>query len=46
MGTHGKRGLERLVLGSVADKVVRGTDAPVLVTPVLAPSIRASPRFP
>jgi nucleotide-binding universal stress UspA family protein len=37
MGTHGRRGFERLVLGSVADKVVRGSDTPVLVTPVLAP---------
>lgn len=36
MGTHGRRGLERLMLGSVADKVVRGSDTPVLVTPVLA----------
>jgi nucleotide-binding universal stress UspA family protein len=36
MGTHGRRGLERLVLGSVADKVVRGGDTPVLVTPLLA----------
>jgi nucleotide-binding universal stress UspA family protein len=35
MGTHGRRGLERLVLGSVADKVVRGSDVPVLVTPLL-----------
>jgi nucleotide-binding universal stress UspA family protein len=36
MGTHGRRGLERLLLGSVADKVVRGSDTPVLVTPLLA----------
>jgi nucleotide-binding universal stress UspA family protein len=36
MGTHGRRGLERLVLGSVADKIVRASDVPVLVTPVLA----------
>jgi nucleotide-binding universal stress UspA family protein len=34
-GTHGRRGLERLVLGSVADKIVRGSEVPVLVTPVL-----------
>jgi nucleotide-binding universal stress UspA family protein len=31
METHGRRGLERLLLGSVADKVVRGADVPVLV---------------
>jgi len=29
--THGRRGLSRLVLGSVADKVVRGAHVPVLV---------------
>jgi nucleotide-binding universal stress UspA family protein len=29
--THGRRGLSRLVMGSVADKVVRGSHLPVLV---------------
>jgi nucleotide-binding universal stress UspA family protein len=29
--THGRRGLSRLVVGSVADKVVRGASVPVLV---------------
>jgi nucleotide-binding universal stress UspA family protein len=29
--THGRRGLARLLLGSVADKVVRGSPVPVLV---------------
>jgi nucleotide-binding universal stress UspA family protein len=29
--THGRRGLSRLLLGSVADKVVRGASTPVLV---------------
>lgn len=33
VGTHGARGLERLLLGSVADKIVRGANVPVLVTP-------------
>lgn len=33
VGTHGARGLERLLLGSVADKVVRGARVPVLVAP-------------
>lgn len=31
LGTHGRGGLRRLVLGSVADKVIRGTHLPVLV---------------
>jgi nucleotide-binding universal stress UspA family protein len=29
--THGRRGLSRFLLGSVADKVVRGSSLPVLV---------------
>jgi nucleotide-binding universal stress UspA family protein len=32
MGTHGKQGLERIVLGSVAETVVRTCPVPVLVT--------------
>ncbi len=31
MATHGRRGIPRLFLGSVADKVLRGTSLPVLV---------------
>jgi nucleotide-binding universal stress UspA family protein len=31
LATHGRTGLPRLVLGSVADKVVRGSADPVLV---------------
>jgi nucleotide-binding universal stress UspA family protein len=31
LATHGRRGLSRLFLGSVADKVVRGATVPVLV---------------
>ena len=30
MGTHGKSGLDRLLLGSVTEKVVRSSDTPVL----------------
>jgi len=33
VGTHGARGVERLLLGSVADKIVRGSKVPVLVAP-------------
>ena len=31
LATHGRRGLPRLFLGSVADKVVRGAGVPVLL---------------
>jgi nucleotide-binding universal stress UspA family protein len=37
IATHGRRGVQRLVLGSVADKVVRGADIPVLVVRPQAP---------
>ena len=33
VGTHGRGGVERFVLGSVAEKVVRLADRPVLVVP-------------
>jgi nucleotide-binding universal stress UspA family protein len=33
VGTHGRTGARRLVLGSVAEKVVRHSDRPVLVVP-------------
>jgi nucleotide-binding universal stress UspA family protein len=33
VGTHGARGVHRLLLGSVADKVVRSASQPVLVVP-------------
>ncbi len=31
MGTHGKRGLEKILLGSVADRVLKAAHCPVLV---------------
>jgi nucleotide-binding universal stress UspA family protein len=37
MATHGRSGLQRWVYGSVADKVLRGADLPVLL-------VRATPR--
>ena len=33
MGTHGRTGLGRAMIGSVADRVVRHTDVPVLLVP-------------
>lgn len=33
-GTHGRRGLRRLVLGSVAERIVRASDVPVMIVPV------------
>ncbi|WP_435147444.1 universal stress protein [Halobaculum sp. P14] len=36
IGTHGRGGIERFVLGSVAEKVVRLAERPVLVVPSVA----------
>ena len=33
LGQHGQTGLERLLLGSVTDRVLRSADIPVLVVP-------------
>ena len=33
MGTHGRGGFRRFLLGSVTDKVVRSADVPVLAVP-------------
>jgi nucleotide-binding universal stress UspA family protein len=37
MGTHGRHGLSHLVLGSVAEKVIRSARVPVVVVPPAAP---------
>ena len=34
MGTHGRRGVAHLLLGSVAEKVLRHTTIPILVLPM------------
>ncbi|WP_134671529.1 universal stress protein [Halorussus marinus] len=34
MGTHGRRGVERYLIGSVTEKVVRTADVPVLTVPL------------
>jgi nucleotide-binding universal stress UspA family protein len=36
MGTHGRRGFQRLILGSVAERVVRQATLPVLLVPSAA----------
>jgi nucleotide-binding universal stress UspA family protein len=37
MGTHGRSGFERLMLGSVTERVLRRSPCPVLTVPVRAP---------
>jgi nucleotide-binding universal stress UspA family protein len=37
MGTHGRSGIDRFMMGSIAEKVVRGTAKPVLLVHSLAP---------
>lgn len=36
MATHGRSGLERYILGSVTEKVLRSVNVPVLVVPLAA----------
>ena len=43
IGTHGRAGFQRLVLGSVTEKVLRRADCPVLSVPPRAPGSAASP---
>jgi nucleotide-binding universal stress UspA family protein len=40
MGTHGRTGLERLLMGSVAEKVLRGAPCSVLVVKMPRPAAR------
>jgi len=42
MGTHGFRGLDRLMLGSVTERVLRGAQCPVLAVPKLPAEVVAS----
>lgn len=43
MGTHGRRGFERWVLGSVAEKVLRMAKCPVLTVP-MNPDVKDEPE--
>ena len=42
MGTHGRTGLDRYLLGSVTENVIRLSDAPVLTVPLSAESSEES----
>jgi nucleotide-binding universal stress UspA family protein len=49
MTTHGRSGLGRLIMGSVAESVLRGTATPILLirpqqAPVVAPPVRELAR--
>lgn len=44
MGTHGHGGFERLLLGSVTEKVLRKAPCPVLTVPPAAPDAPESPQ--
>ena len=43
MGTHGRRGLGHALIGSVAEKLVRMSPAPVLTVRPRAKATRATP---
>ena len=43
MGTHGRSGFNRLLLGSVTEKVMRQVTCPVLTVPPAAPQKADSP---
>lgn len=46
MGTHGRSGFERVLLGSVAEKVLRTSPVPVLTVPSHAPDVVPGGRDP
>jgi nucleotide-binding universal stress UspA family protein len=46
MGTHGRSGFERLLLGSVTEKVLRTSPVPVLTVPSHAPDVVRAGRDP
>lgn len=39
MGTHGRSGFQRLILGSVTEKVIRNVKCPTLIVPPRAPHV-------
>jgi nucleotide-binding universal stress UspA family protein len=40
VGTHSASGMERVLLGSVSDKIVRGSEIPVLIVPAMVAATR------
>jgi nucleotide-binding universal stress UspA family protein len=44
LGTHGRSGFERAVLGSVTEKVLRKSECPVLTVPKAVPDIVPAPQ--
>jgi nucleotide-binding universal stress UspA family protein len=46
MGTHGRSGFDRLMLGSVAEKVLRSSPVPVMTVPPHAPEVAPAGRDP
>jgi nucleotide-binding universal stress UspA family protein len=46
LGTHGRSGFERLMLGSVTERVLRKAPCPVLTVPPRAPDVVAAGRAP
>ena len=46
LGTHGRSGFDRLLLGSVAEKVLRTSRVPVMTVPPLVPDIVPAGRDP
>jgi nucleotide-binding universal stress UspA family protein len=45
MGTHGRSGFNRFMLGSVAERVLRASEIPVLTVPPSAARLPRSPEF-
>jgi hypothetical protein len=43
MGTHGRSGFDRLLLGSTTEKMLRKAPCPVLTVPRLAPDAAPTP---
>ncbi|MDX1439301.1 MAG: universal stress protein [Rubricoccaceae bacterium] len=46
IGTHGRRGVRRFIIGSVAEAVTRRSDCPVLTVPNSASHVRPGPEVP